>query len=194
MSARAALGPAYALAAAPGTAPPIFSSQDGSASGDSSRIVKLIGRLQLVRLSTLPNASTRPWPEPAGSTDCHRNHAPVPPVLSGRDQAAAIPTKANLAPAHGRRCPRGYNAITAIGWVFSRANPARPAQAAAAPLRHVSHAPPGGLLSRPHLAHAGNSPRRCRSVTPEAKQHFDKARQCLIGAARPAREQFWPPW
>src|SRR5260370_40995078 len=47
MSASASLGSAYVLATAPGTARLIFSGHDGSASGASSRIVKLIGQLQL---------------------------------------------------------------------------------------------------------------------------------------------------
>src|SRR6516162_934200 len=46
MSTRASLGSAYILATAPGTAALIFSGQDGSTSGDSNRIVKLIGQLQ----------------------------------------------------------------------------------------------------------------------------------------------------
>src|SRR5260370_19618792 len=48
MSARASLGSAYALATAPGTARAIYSGHDGSTSGDSSRIVKLIRQLQPV--------------------------------------------------------------------------------------------------------------------------------------------------
>jgi len=51
MSARASLGSAYILATVPGTARLIFPGHDGSASGDSSRIVKLIARLQLAHLA-----------------------------------------------------------------------------------------------------------------------------------------------
>src|SRR6516165_1653958 len=59
ISARASLGSAYILATAPGTARLIFSGHDGSASGDSSRIVKLISWLRAGshagRLGDLPN-------------------------------------------------------------------------------------------------------------------------------------------
>jgi hypothetical protein len=48
MSISASPGSAYTLATAPGTARLIFSGQDGSASADNSRIVKLIGRLRLI--------------------------------------------------------------------------------------------------------------------------------------------------
>src|SRR6516164_3974270 len=51
MSARASLGSAYILATAPGTAWLIFSGHDGSASGDNSRIVKLIARLRLIHIT-----------------------------------------------------------------------------------------------------------------------------------------------
>jgi hypothetical protein len=51
MSVRASLGSAYALATEPGTARPIFSGHDGSASGDNSRMVKLIAQLQLVHMA-----------------------------------------------------------------------------------------------------------------------------------------------
>src|SRR5436309_2648499 len=75
MSPRASSGSAYALTTAPGTARLIFSGHDGSASGDSSRIVKLIAQLQLVQpqvrgccegeATTPPNASTEPaTPDP----------------------------------------------------------------------------------------------------------------------------------
>jgi hypothetical protein len=51
MSPKASLGSAYALAMAPGTARLIFTGHDGSASGDSSSVVKLTGQLQLVHVS-----------------------------------------------------------------------------------------------------------------------------------------------
>jgi hypothetical protein len=41
---------------------------------------------------------------------------PVSPVLSGRDQASAIPLIA-IAPAHGYPCPGDYNANMAIAWL-----------------------------------------------------------------------------
>src|SRR6266851_8204370 len=91
MSASASLGSACALTTAPGTACLIFSGHDGSASGASNRIVKLIGYLQPVHLPQTPvEAVTR-----------HRNRAPVPPVLSGRDQVSPTPFKADRAPPTG---------------------------------------------------------------------------------------------
>jgi hypothetical protein len=51
MSASLCLGSAYISAMVPGTVRLIFSGHDGSASGDNSMIMKLIGQLKLVHPS-----------------------------------------------------------------------------------------------------------------------------------------------
>jgi hypothetical protein len=80
MSATTSLGSAYALGTAPGTAWPIFSGQDGSASCDSNRIVKLIGKLQLVHMSA-----------GSGSCECRATTPPSASSVAGDKPAEPVP-------------------------------------------------------------------------------------------------------
>src|SRR6516165_5801003 len=93
MSATASLGSAYILATAPGTACPIFSGHDGSASGDSSRIVKLIVSLQLVS-----------YREGKGSRECQATTPQTPRPGSEKSR----PATAAAAPAIGARTDNNF--------------------------------------------------------------------------------------
>ena len=58
---------------------------------------------------------------PVGSPDWFKNTRaglafPVPPVLSGRDQASPIPSNHNLAPPRSADPPTGYDKNAAITW------------------------------------------------------------------------------
>ena len=71
------------------------------------------------RIHSDNSSQYRPSPLPGESavrTSCGRSHTPVPPVLSGRDQASPTPTMTIPHPL-GCRCPHRYSAIMAIQWL-----------------------------------------------------------------------------
>jgi hypothetical protein len=78
------------------------------------------GGHESARIHSDNSSQYRPSPlsgERAVRTSCGR--PPVPPVLSGRDQASPTPTMTIPHPL-GCRCPHRYSAIMAIQWLSAR--------------------------------------------------------------------------
>jgi hypothetical protein len=167
MSATTSLGSAYALGTAPGKAWPIFSGRDGSASCDSNRIVKLIGKLQLVHMSGgSGSCESRATTPPSASSVA--GDKPAEPVLqlrpTGSSKLSPKPYRFEAAgcPLSHRRRPRS----TSASW------PDRNSAIAAWASPKTKHFP---SLWPCHNA-ASSRQRRCR-------RYWSRLRRCKMAAA-----------